>query len=429
MNILMITNTYTPMIGGLERSVRQFAEQYRSMGHRTVIVAPRWAGMPKRERDVVRVPAVSRRRQSNFAIQVPIPGVLSRKLLGFRPDIVHAHHPFMLGSTALRIAYARNIPLVFTHHTLYEHYTHWMPVNLPGMKSFVARLAVGYANLCDLVFAPSQSVKDLLIKRGVRTPIAVVPTGLPLEEFQSGDRRRARQKLELPSDALVIGHVGRLGAEKNISFLSRAVGLFLHRTPGAYFLLVGDGPSREEVLAVCRRWGVEDRVRSPGSLRGRELVDAYHAMDLFVFSSKSETQGLVLLEAMAAGVPVAALEGPGVSDLVRNGRNGFLLRRENVEEFSALLGRFAKLSAPRRRAFSREAKRTAEGFSMERCAARALEAYRQVSEKQRRRRPLPGSAWARAMRWVQGEWRLVRNYTGAAGAALTKKAGAFAQQT
>ena len=398
MNILMMTNTYAPVVGGLERSVRQFAEEYRKRGHRTLIVAPVFRGMPKREQDVVRV---------------PVPGVPSRALRGFKPDLVHAHHPFMLGGTALRVAYARNLPLVFTHHTLFEHYTHLLPLDSPAVKRFVIRLAVGYANLCDLVFAPSRSVQELLIRRGVRSPVAVVPTGLALERYRRGDGLRARRAEGIPSGAFVVGHVGRLSPEKNLDFLARAAALFLRRHASARFLLVGEGPSLPRIVAAFRRWGVEDRLHCPGTLSGQRLIDSYHAMDLFAFSSKSETQGLVLLEAMAAGVPVAAIRGPGVVDLVRHGSNGYLLRRESIEEFAGALNRFAEQPARQKNRMRRQAMETASGLSMDRCAERALESYAQIQNRRRTRRPLAGSGWARAIRWFRAEWRLVRNYTGA----------------
>lgn len=414
MKILMMTNTYAPVIGGLERSVQQFTEHYRRRGHRTVVVAPSFPGTPRREKDVVRLPAVSRSK-ANFSIQVPAPGILSKALRGFRPDIVHSHHPFLMGSTALRVAYAGNLPLVFTHHTLFEHYTHLLPLDSPVTKRFVIRLAVGYANLCDAVFAPSRSVKDLLIRRGVRAPISVVPTGILLEQCRSGDGLRARKAWGIPPEAFVVGHVGRLGVEKNLEFLARAVALFLRRHPKAHFLLVGTGPSQAGIQEVFRRWGAENRLHCPGTLQGRTLVNAYHAMDLFAFSSKSETQGLVILEAMAGGTPVVALSAPGIVDIVKDGLNGILLKRESVEEFAGALSRFARLPAGEVRRMRRQAEEAASLFSMDRCADRALAVYEQVRQQRRARRPLAGSGWAR---WIRAEWRVVRNYTGAAGTAL-----------
>lgn len=418
MNILMMTNTCAPMVGGLERSIAGFTAHYRRRGHRVIVVAPAHERMPAREKDVVRLPAVTRLTRAHFSVHLPIPGVLSKALRGVPLDIVHAHHPFFMGGTALRLAYARDVPLIFTHHTFFEHYTHFMPVDTPGMKRFVVRLATGYANLCDQVFAPSSSVRELLSQRGVRAPIAVVPTGVEPVRTSEQTGLRMRRDAGIPPSAFVVGHVGRLGIEKNTGFLARAVALFLRRDKQAHFLLVGEGPSKAEMLETFRRWGVAERVHAPGILQGPRLAAGYQAMDLFAFSSKSETQGLVLLEAMSAGVPVAAIRAPGVVDVLQEGKNGFLLERESPEEFAGAIRRYRRMEEAERLHLQKEARATSAEFSMARCADQALDLYGQVQGRRRPRRPFADSTWARTLRWLDGEWRLMKNFTGAAVAAV-----------
>jgi glycosyltransferase involved in cell wall biosynthesis len=160
MKILMMTNTYKPIVGGVERSVETFTEEYRSNRHRVIIVAPQFKNIPKDETDVIRVPAIQNFNGTDFSVQVPIPGVLSRALMGLRPDIVHAHHPYLIGDTALRVAAKHKAPFVFTYHTFYERYTHYVPGDSPVLKRFVIALSTGFANLCNMVFAPSQSVAN-----------------------------------------------------------------------------------------------------------------------------------------------------------------------------------------------------------------------------------------------------------------------------
>ncbi|MBS1220006.1 MAG: glycosyltransferase, partial [Proteobacteria bacterium] len=162
MNIVMLTNTFTPHVGGVARSVESFAEEYRKRGHRVLVVAPEFSDMPLEEVDVVRVPAIQNFNASDFSVALPVPSRLAETLDDFRPDIVHSQHPFLLGMTAVRIARYRQLPLVFTHHTLYEQYTHYVPGDSPALKRFVIELATRYANLCDQVFAPSESIRDLL---------------------------------------------------------------------------------------------------------------------------------------------------------------------------------------------------------------------------------------------------------------------------
>ena len=151
MNILILTNSFTPHVGGVARSVQAFAAEYRKRGHRVMIVSPEFPEMPMDEVDVVRIPAIQKFNASDFSVALPIHPQLSDTVDAFRADIVHAQHPFLLGFTALRLARHRGLPLVFTHHTLYEQYTHYVPGDSPALKRFAIELATRYANLCDQV--------------------------------------------------------------------------------------------------------------------------------------------------------------------------------------------------------------------------------------------------------------------------------------
>lgn len=418
MNIVMMTNTYAPIVGGLERSIRDFAVAFRRRGHRVVIVAPAFERMPARERDVVRVPALHQRRNGmEFALKLPLSPGAMRTLVGFRPDIVHAHHPFLMGNTALRLARLCEAPLVFTHHVLFEQYVHYLPNRSETAKRFAMNLATGYANLCDLVFAPSQSVAALLRERGVRARVEVVPTGVAVGRFATGDGRACRRAMGVPATAFLVGHIGRLGPEKNLEFLAEALARFLRAEPRAHALIAGRGASEPQVRETFARAGVQKRLHMVGVLPRRQLIDAYHAMDAFAFSSLSETQGIVLVEAMAAGAPVVALDASGVREVVRDGVNGRLLAQEtDAAAFAQALRELADMPPRRRRAWRAAARQTAASFSMARCARRALALYRDAIDE-RRFQARRSAAW-RALRKVKTEWTLLRAMTRATGAAL-----------
>ncbi|MFW6387587.1 MAG: glycosyltransferase, partial [Thermodesulfobacteriota bacterium] len=198
MNILIFTNTFTPHVGGVARSVEAFTAEYRKRGHRVLVVAPEFPDMPQHEIDVVRINAIQHFNTSDFSVALPIHPHLSKAIDDFDPDIVHSQHPFLLGITAVRTARHRGLPLVFTHHTLYEQYTHYVPGNSPSMKRFVIELATRYANLCHQVFAPSESIRDLLLERGVTTRVTVVPTGVKVENFTSVEGTAFRKQLKIP---------------------------------------------------------------------------------------------------------------------------------------------------------------------------------------------------------------------------------------
>lgn len=418
MNIVMLTNTFTPHVGGVARSVESFTAEYRRRGHRVLVVAPEFEGMPRSEIDVVRVPAIQNFNDSDFSVALPVPGLLTEALDAFQPDIVHAHHSFLLGMTAVRVARYRKLPLVFTHHTLYEQYTHYVRGDSPALRRFIIELATRYANLCDQVFSPSDSIADLLRGRGVRTPIAVVPTGVNVERFAQGDGLGFRKSLGILEDAFVAGHLGRLAPEKNLAFLAEAVAAFLKLEPRACFLLVGSGPSEADVRAIFEREDLSARLYMPGILESRQLVDAYHAMDVFAFSSRSETQGMVLTEAMAASVPVVGLDAPGVREVVKDRRNGLLLREESASAFAAALQWVARLDGIERQALKQCAFDTAEEFSMSRSTATALACYEALRARALADHTAEDEQWEQVMHLIEAEWNILKGLTRAAVAAL-----------
>ncbi|UJS18881.1 MAG: glycosyltransferase [Candidatus Jettenia sp.] len=418
MNILMMTNTYKPFIGGVERSVEMFTNEYRKRGHRVVIVAPTFRNMPREEKDVIRVPAIQNFNETDFSVQLPIPGIFSEQLKAFQPDIVHSHHPYLIGDSALRVAAKYKVPLIFTFHTLYERYTHYVPGDSPALKRFVVALSAGYANLCDRVFAPSQSIADLLRQRGVETRIDIVPTGIYVKKFAKGYGMEFRRSLGIPQDAFVVGFVSRIAPEKNIMFLAQAVAIFLKKEKNTYFLAIGKGPLENEIRDFFRRNKLEHRFRHPGALENRELVNAYHAMDVFAFASQTETQGLVLTEAMAAGIPVVALDAPGVREVLNDRMNGRLLFSDNEEEFASALQWVASLSAQEKENLKNAAREIARCFSIDRCAEHVLSIYKAVIDKGYTYRNTEDSTWASVIRMIKAETDLIMTKAISVGAML-----------
>ena len=419
MNILLMTNTYKPMVGGLERSVSSFTKEFREAGHRVIIVAPELPDM-KVEEDVIRIPAFQHYNGSDFSVQLPIQGTLTKALGDFCPHIVHSQHPFLIGDTALRIASKYNVPLVFTHHSLYEENVHYMPGNIEALKRFMIELSTGYANLADHVFAPSESIMRLLKERGVTTSIDVVPTGIFADQFARGAGKIFCKKLNIPADAFVVGHVGRLAPEKNLEFVARAVAQFLKKEPDAHFLIGGTGPSEGPIKEIMAQEGVADRLHLAGMLKGKDLVNAYHAMDVFAFASQSETQGLVITEAMAAGIPVVAVDAPGVREVVKDSVNGRLLVNESIEDFVAGLEWVKKQPASRIKRIKKACKDTSQLFLMKDCAQKALEIYVTLTTNRGfTRQNKEEGFWSKAVSSIQAQWGTAKNLTNAAEAFMS----------
>ncbi|MFC3286070.1 glycosyltransferase [Litchfieldella rifensis] len=406
MNILMFTNTYRPIVGGVSESVQRLKNRLQEEGHRVLVVTPKMAGRPRHETDVVRVTAVQHFNGSDFSLPVPIPGQLYEAIEEFDPDIIHSHHPFLLGDTAARAAETYGLPLVFTHHTLYEHYTHYVPGDSPRMQRFAVALATEYTHLCDAVIAPSESVRDLLLRRGANKAITVVPSGVDTRRYAQGSgSTTVRAWCGIPPQAYVVGHVGRLAREKNLPFLAEAATRWLVDVPQGHFLVVGDGDAREVMRDIAERAGVSERVHFTGKLQGQTLIDAYHAMDTFAFASHSETQGMVLVEAMAAGLPVVAVEASGVREVIRHGENGLLLRDDDVAAMAAALAELGDGS--RRAAMCKAATATAAAFDESCCATRCLEVYRQAIAMGGPFSHADDGTWERVRGRLGAEWHML----------------------
>ena len=417
LNIALFTNTYKPHVGGVARSVAAFRDEFRRAGHRVLVVAPTFPDMPPEE-DVVRVPALQNFNASDFSVALPLPSGLSATLEAFAPDVIHAQHPFLLGMTAVRAARTFAVPLVFTHHTRYEEYTHYVPVDSPVLKTFVIELATRYANLADRVIAPSESIRDLLVARGVTAPVQVIPTGVYVQQFAGGDRAGARRRWGLPADAFVVGHMGRLAEEKNIGFLAAAVAGFLARGENRYFLVVGSGDAAEALCTRFREAGLEDRLVRCGVLEGQALADAMNAMDVFAFASRSETQGMVLTEAMAAGLPVVALDAPGAREVVRDGENGRLLADAEQDAFADALQWVQARVAGDDGVLVSGARATAEAFSMARSAEQAISCYRELQRRSGADRAKQDDLWDQVRKRIRAELEILGSLTAAGDEAL-----------
>lgn len=423
MNIAMFTNTYAPYVGGVARSIEDCSGELRRRGHKVLVIAPVFEGKKKDEKNVLRLPAWQHFSAGNFSVPLPLPGRMTRALNALQPAIIHAHHPFLLGESALRAASVRHLPVVFTHHTLYERYTHYLPGDSPALRQFAIELTTGFCNLCDAVIAPSHSVADLLRTRGVKVSIEVIPTGVDLPLFRGGDGQKVRRQLNLSPDTFLIGHVGRLAPEKEPLFLAAAVARHLSGHPDSHFLLIGTGPSAKDMEDLFAERKLAPRLHRQLMISPHELADAYAAMDCFVFASQSETQGMVLTEAMAAGVPVVAVEGPGVCDVVRNEYNGCLIEKLDEKGFAAMLDWLADLPPDHRRLLRRNAGCTAGGYSLVRTVDRLESLYQRLASPIGRDQSAEISRWASAQRIFAEELKILTNLAHAAGQFIRRREG------
>lgn len=336
MRVGLFTNNYLPMLGGVSTAVETARATLARLGHEPVVVAPRMRGSPEAEPGVIRVRAVPAPTHPDFALPLPLPPGVVRHLVALDLDVVHAQHPFLLGQTGRRLARRLGRPFVFTYHTRYDEYAHYVPLPRPLVAHQAVRWSTRFANRADLVIAPSVALAARLRAQGVTRPIEVLPTGVNLARFGPDDRTRARASLDLGGGPLLL-YVGRLDREKNLPFLLDAFERIAARHATARLVLVGRGTEEAALRRRSAARGTAERVRFVGGVTPDALAPYYQAADVFVFSSTTETQGLAILEAMASGLPVVAVRAAGVEEAVLDGVSGLLVPEEREAFAGAVL--------------------------------------------------------------------------------------------
>jgi len=317
----MFSDTYTPQINGVVTSINTFMSELRAKGHEVYIFGPQLKGVTEKDFEF-RFQSAPYLFHSEHRVVYPY----SRKLRQFKDleiDVIHSHTPFSMGWLALRLAKKHNIPLVHTYHTLFTEYVHYVPIVGKGVMQWVAkRIGRDYCNSCQWVLAPSEAIKKELRSYGVKTEISVIPTGIDVTMKEKGDAERARVRFGLPPEEKLLLYAGRLGQEKNIDFLLRAFKKVLQKDPKVNFAIAGDGPFRKNLEWLAKLLHIRKKIVFCGYLGREDLAGVYKAADLFVFASVTETQGLVVAEAMDIGTPVVAVNAMGVADVISGDRGG-----------------------------------------------------------------------------------------------------------
>ncbi len=419
----MFTNTYLPHVGGVARSVDTLCSGLRRRGHKVLVIAPTFKGHEEDTPGVMRVPALKHMGNSDYSMPIPLSRSIQDEIDAFGPDIVHSHHPFLLGHTALRVAATCGVPLVYTYHTRYDIYVRQFVDSQRLWPDLVRNLANGYANLADAIIAPSQSMKDLLLRQEVRSPISVIPTGIDTDRVAKGTCAGNHKRPGLTKEDVVVGHLGRLTAEKNLDFLFAAAVRFLEENPKAQFIFAGDGPMRAEMTARLDKDPVRPRMHFLGPKEGDDVVAFYSAIDVFAFASRSETQGLVVAEALASGVPVVALDASGVRDALRHCASCVQLGADaSPEAFAAALSGFAGRSTDQIEKDRIAARAGAEPYSIAAMLENVEALYAQVSEVARSEDQQSRSEWERILEGLAAEVDMLENLFRAVGITLLPRA-------
>ena len=358
MRIALFTNNYLPFCGGVTISVETLRGGLAARGHDVWVFAPRFRHAVPDPPQVVRYPSLPAATYPQFALAVPLSPAIARTVRRLDFDVFHAHHPFLLGPAALRFARALGRPLAFTYHTRYEKYAHYVPLSRRLVEAAAIRLSTRFAEQADAVIAPSAIVRDDLRRRGVPSPISVVPTGVDLRQFRPGPADAARRALGISTDGPLLLYVGRLDREKSVNRVLAAFDRIASTVPRARLVLVGHGTEAERLRRQAGASPVSARIQFLGVRQHAATVACYQAADLFLFASETETQGLVLAEAAACGLPAVTVAAPGCDEVVHDGESGVLTKNDAASLAEAAIGLL--LDAPRRHAMATRAREIAE---------------------------------------------------------------------
>lgn len=375
----IFSNAYRPLVSGVVNSIDLIRKGLLRAGHTPFIYAPRVAGYRDEHAGVSRYPSVELTRKVQFPLPIPFWPPIHQRIARTGLQVLHTHHPFLLGDTALYWRRKLGVPLVYTFHTQYEQYVHYVPLPQAPLRALTRWAVQRFARRCDLLIAPSPNIRDLLSDYGIDTWTETLPNAIDLSRFELGHLRGPlRHRLGWPEEAVIGLYAGRIGKEKNLDFLLDA----FRQVPDSLLAIVGDGPELGRLQARARALGLASRVLFPGRVEYLRMPEYFAAADYFCISSTTEVKPLVVLEALASGLPTVAVAACGTSDTLTDGVDG-VLTPERIEPFARALRQVAENSGWRRE-LSRNARRTARQYSMDGYVERLVELYREAISRRAR---------------------------------------------
>jgi glycosyltransferase involved in cell wall biosynthesis len=387
MNLLMLSDVYFPRVNGVSTSIRTFAESLTRSGHRVTIVAPDYgedSGQDEHDHDVCEVIRLPARTiffdPEDRLIRVSALRAVLPKLSQRPWDAIHIHTPFRAHQLGVRLAKLTRRPTVETYHTYFEEYiANYMPwAPKPALRLLARSASRKLCGEVDHLVVPSEQMAGVLGRYGITTPHTVLPTGIDLGAFTGGDGARFRAQHGIHADRPTLVTVSRLAIEKNIAFLLEVVKRLVAEFPSLLFIIAGEGPDAARLKKMAVDLGIGDNVRFFGNLdRRNALLDCYRAGDLFVFASPTETQGLVLIEAMALGVPIVSTAVMGTATVLRDARSA-QVSAEDTDAFAEHVARLLR-SPAERAALAKEGPTDAQAWSTDGLMQRVTDLYARLA--------------------------------------------------
>lgn len=386
MNIGFFTDAYTPLVDGVVKSIILYKDALEKMGHRVYVFAPQKVKSKspvkynwdfEDDERTFRFKAVDSVFIPGYPLSIPISFKASKKIPQLNLDIVHCHTPVTMGMLGDIVALLQNIPKVYTYHTFYPEYAdHYIKLGKFKTREAVKKFDIFYCNRSDRVIVPSNKLEKILREWGVKSKIETLPTGIDPAEFKNANPKSFRKKVRVNDGTKLLLFVGRLGSEKNVGFLLDVMKNLSGINHDLKLVVAGDGKYRKELEKKVKVLEIEDKVIFTGILKRNDTINAFSACDIFVFASKTDTQGLVLLEAAYMGKPIVMIEDPGLGSVVADDKNGFLVP-EDVGIFAKKINLLLN-DDDLYDSMSANSKKIAAGFTIENQSEKLLNLYQEV---------------------------------------------------
>jgi 1,2-diacylglycerol 3-alpha-glucosyltransferase len=330
MHIGFYSNAYNPTISGVVRSVGSFRKALSELGHNVFVFCPQTEDYEDLEPFIFRYPSIDIWQFPDLPFVIPISTSIDHVLPSLKMDVIHSHHPVLLGQTAANNAAKFNLPLVFTFHSRYWEYSRYIAgIGQDFIKDQIDNILCDYLQKCHHIITPSDSLRQILYHEyGFSDQITTIPTGVDITLFEDLDREKERKQHHWGNEIILIS-AGRLAVEKNWGVLMEAAAMVMEKISNIRLVILGDGSEKRKLQKKARSLGITDRFEMPGGIDLDSVGKFLVAADIFCFASISEAQGLVTLEAMAAGLPVAAVDGSGTRDILEDGVQGFLTSNDS----------------------------------------------------------------------------------------------------
>ncbi len=370
MRVGMVTACYKPVVNGVTRMIELYKQRLEALGHEVFIFTLGEPDPAGDEPGVIRSPGIPVAEGYYVGMRYTRE---AQELLA-QMDIIHCHHLFMSVEIAHR--YARS-PIVYTNHTRYDLYTgSYMPLPQPAADALMRQIWPEFTDFADVVITPSESVRRVMLDFGVRRPIEVIENGVDLRPFRNPSNPYSKQALDIPESAVLFTYVGRLSPEKDLDLLLRQFAIARDIAPDMHLMIIGKGPSADELVIQSRQLGIENYVHFMGLVEYGRLGDYLAASDIFTTASSSEVHPLTVIEAMAAGLPVVAVASPGITGTVQSGRSGYLTNQPDGGLAAAMVG--LAVDQKRRWQMGLSAQQASERFDIVYTVAKTVELYERL---------------------------------------------------